>query len=91
MSLPRFNFPPESYSAVYSSDVTSANVVHCTASGCEPRGVHNQLGAPAFEPSTPPTSLFSCFHCAFRNGINVLRKEKHAAKNKVNFIQLDLV
>ncbi|CAH2073772.1 unnamed protein product, partial [Iphiclides podalirius] len=83
MSPPRFNFPPERYSAVYTGDATCANVVNCTAAGCEPCDVRSLVSAPTSDPSTPPSSLFSCFHCAFRNGLNVLHKDKHAAKKKV--------
>ncbi|XP_049867668.1 inositol-trisphosphate 3-kinase homolog isoform X2 [Pectinophora gossypiella] len=82
MSVPPFNFPPESYSAVYGGDdATGANVPNCHTFASEP------VAAPpppaVTSPGTPPPSLFGCFHCAFRNGIKVIQKDKHVAKNKV--------
>ncbi|XP_026745682.1 uncharacterized protein LOC113507024, partial [Trichoplusia ni] len=81
MSSVQFNFPPESYSAVYTSDgTTNANVVgKCNVSeSCE------VSGTPTSIVHTPPSSLFSCFHCAFQNGINFTRKEKRRKENHTN-------
>lgn len=78
MSPPMFNFPPESYSAVYADGASCANVVEA-APGCDACDA-----SPRPELGTPPASLFNCFHCAFRNGIRAIRKDRHAAKKKVS-------
>ncbi|XP_037869416.1 inositol-trisphosphate 3-kinase homolog isoform X1 [Bombyx mori] len=86
MSSLQFSFPPESYSAVYTSDGAAPNAnfqipVNCSV--CEVHEISRSVG----EEGTR-VSLFSCFNCAFRNSIKVIRKEKHKkelnrAKNKV--------
>ncbi|XP_034840612.1 inositol-trisphosphate 3-kinase homolog isoform X2 [Maniola hyperantus] len=78
MSPPRFNFPPESYSAVYTSEVPNANVVNS-----RPANIPDGQLSPVSNVNASPDSLFSCFHCAFRNSINIIRKEKNARKSKV--------
>ncbi|XP_028037907.1 uncharacterized protein LOC114248723 [Bombyx mandarina] len=83
MSSLQFSFPPESYSAVYTSDGAAPNAnipVNCSV--CEVHEISRSVG----EEGTR-VSLFSCFNCAFRNSIKVIRKEKHKkelnrAKNK---------
>ncbi|XP_045783002.1 inositol-trisphosphate 3-kinase homolog isoform X2 [Maniola jurtina] len=77
MSPPRFNFPPESYSAVYTNEVPSANV------NSKPANIPDGQLSPVSNVNASPSSLFSCFHCAFRNSINIIRKEKNARKSKV--------
>nr|XP_034840613.1 inositol-trisphosphate 3-kinase homolog isoform X2 [Maniola hyperantus] len=77
MSPPRFNFPPESYSAVYTSEVPNANV------NSRPANIPDGQLSPVSNVNASPDSLFSCFHCAFRNSINIIRKEKNARKSKV--------
>ncbi|XP_031768183.2 inositol-trisphosphate 3-kinase homolog isoform X1 [Galleria mellonella] len=80
---PRFNFPPESYSAVYTGDdgATSANQVETNSKSpscqtCESPSV----GSPATSIATPPSSLFNCFQCPFRNDIRVVPKGKRTAE-----------
>ncbi|CAH0720925.1 unnamed protein product, partial [Brenthis ino] len=81
MPPPRFNFPPESYSAVYTSDVTSANAVNCKLT----RGEAENIVSPASSVNTSPVSIFGCFQCAFSNNIKAIRKQKHSRKTEVSF------
>ncbi|KAH9643353.1 hypothetical protein HF086_008840 [Spodoptera exigua] len=61
MSSIQFNFPPESYSAVYTADgTTNANVV----AKCNLTDSCDGSASPPTTVRTPPSSLFSCFHCA---------------------------
>lgn len=72
MSSLQFNFPPESYSAVYKADGTiNTNVV----------GKCNLTDSYEVSVSAPATSLFSCFHCAFQNGAKFTRRKKHENGN----------
>ncbi|CAH4037315.1 unnamed protein product [Pieris brassicae] len=74
MSALPFNFPPESYSAVYNE--ASANVVNGKTASCEIVEVLQ-----VSSPSSPSTSLFSCFHCAFQNSKKVIKKDNPAPNN----------
>ncbi|CAH2251024.1 jg11791 [Pararge aegeria aegeria] len=76
MPLSRFKFPPESYSAIYTSDITSANVVN-SKQASTPDGQVSPV-------SNVNASLFSCFQCAFHNSIKGIPKEKHARKPKAS-------
>ncbi|OWR45197.1 hypothetical protein KGM_213801 [Danaus plexippus plexippus] len=79
MLSPQFNFPPESYSAVFtvSGDVANANVNKVS-------DIETRAASPDSILQQPSASLLNCFDCAFRNSVKILRKEKKPRKPKNN-------
>ncbi|CAB3224644.1 unnamed protein product [Arctia plantaginis] len=85
MSSVQFNFPPESYSALYKTDGTAnVNVV----GKCNLPDSSEVAVSPSNTTLSPPSSLFGCFHCAFQNGIKFTRREKHKKENHTNNIKV---